>query len=139
LPIEFNCIPLILNFADKLFVAVKLIEANASKLFTIIFVMRSLTFNRYRFSINGLLLGAAVGAGFAAFESAGYALRVGLNLNTTAMVTNIVLRGVFSPFGHIVWSAIAVCAFWRTRQFHRNNIDTLFDLRFLIIFSKNKS
>ena len=106
-----------------------------AKLFTIIFVMRSLTFNRYRFSINGLLLGAAVGAGFAAFESAGYALRVGLNLNTTAMVTNIVLRGVFSPFGHIVWSAIAVCAFWRTRQFHRNNIDTLFDLRFLIIFS----
>jgi protease PrsW len=106
-----------------------------AKLFTIIFVMRSLTFERYRFSINGLLLGAAVGAGFAAFESAGYALRVGLNLNPSAMIFNIVIRGVLSPFSHIVWSAIAVCAFWRTRQYHKNNFDTLFDLRFLIIFS----
>ena len=32
---------------------------------------------RYRYILNGLLFGAAVGTGFAAFESAGYALRAG--------------------------------------------------------------
>jgi len=105
-----------------------------AKLFTIIFCMRSLTFSRYRFSINGLLFGAAVGAGFAAFESAGYALGIGVTVNAPAMISNIILRGVFSPFSHIVWSAISVCAFWRVRQFNRNNFDTLFDLRFLVIF-----
>ena len=96
--------------------------------------MRSLDFNRYRFSINGLLFGAAVGAGFAAFESAGYALRSGFAYGSAGMVSNIILRGFFSPFNHAVWSAISVCAFWRARQFNNTNTETLFDSRFLIIF-----
>ena len=105
-----------------------------SKLFTIIFLMKSLNFNRYRFSVNGLLFGAAVGAGFAAFESAGFALKSGLINGNTGMIGNIIFRGFLAPFNHAVWSAISVCAFWRARQFNSTNTETLFDMRFLIIF-----
>lgn len=96
---------------------------------------------KYKYKLNGLLVGAAVGTGFAAFESMGYALNsfvdgtvytmleaagkgVVNNIEEAktagvlfggadAMLDNIILRGVLSPLGHIVWSAIAGCALWR--------------------------
>ena len=46
-----------------------------AKLLTVIVVMRSV---RYKYILNGILFGATVGAGFAAFETAGYALNHGL-------------------------------------------------------------
>lgn len=59
------------------------------------------------YRVNGLLIGAAVGAGFAAFESAGYAFRILLDAGYDAMIDNIFLRGVLAPGGHVVWAAIA--------------------------------
>jgi RsiW-degrading membrane proteinase PrsW (M82 family) len=71
---------------------------------------------RYRWSINGLVLGAAVGAGFAAFESAGYAFRTAVESNSDReMLSSIMTRGVLAPFGHVVWTAIAAGALWRVR------------------------
>ena len=52
----------------------------------------------------GLLIGAAVGAGFAAFESAGYAMQ---QRDLMGVVSNILLRGFLSPGGHVVWAAIS--------------------------------
>jgi RsiW-degrading membrane proteinase PrsW (M82 family) len=46
-----------------------LVEETA-KLLTVVLVVRN---TRYKYILNGLLFGAAVGTGFAAFESAGYA------------------------------------------------------------------
>jgi len=43
-----------------------------AKIGAVILLMRN---KRFRWTLNGLLIGAAVGTGFAAFESAGYALR----------------------------------------------------------------
>ncbi len=57
--------------------------------------------------VNGLLVGAAVGAGFAAFESAGYAFRILLNSGYDGMMDVILLRAVLAPGGHIVWAAIS--------------------------------
>jgi RsiW-degrading membrane proteinase PrsW (M82 family) len=71
---------------------------------------------RYRFTLNGLLLGAAVGTGFAAFESAGYAFRAGLEDGTWAMREVIVTRGLLAPFTHIVWTAMAAGALWRVKR-----------------------
>ena len=69
---------------------------------------------KYSYKLNGLLVGAAVGTGFSAFESAGYAFNILLVGNgVDDMVQNINLRGLLSPFSHIVWSAIAGCALWR--------------------------
>ena len=95
---------------------------------------------KYKYKLNGLLVGAAVGVGFAAFESMGYALtfftngtiggtietiaterakdldiakNVGVLQGADAMIDVVVVRGILSPLGHIVWSAIAGCALWR--------------------------
>lgn len=60
---------------------------------------------------DGLLLGAAVGLGFAAFESMGYAVSPFLDhefaWSTLAQSGQIqVTRALFEPFGHPLWSAL---------------------------------
>lgn len=87
--------------------------------------------------LTGLLLGAGVGAGFAAFESSGYtfaelarfissttAAQLITSINPAqgyAMAQNASLinpdavmqvRALITPFGHIVWTAIAAGAYW---------------------------
>lgn len=89
---------------------------------------------RYRYKLNGLLVGAAVGAGFAAFESAGYAFDVILmGGSMDDMVGNINMRGILSPFGHIVWSAIAGYALWRVIKGQKFSWRMLCDERFIMV------
>lgn len=59
-----------------------------------------------KYILNGILIGAAVGAGFAAFESAGYAYRYGSYFGLSAMVEVILNRAVLAPGGHVAWAAI---------------------------------
>jgi len=68
---------------------------------------------RYRWELNGLLLGAAVGAGFAGFESAGYAFQLATSLDETFGV--IQLRGMLAPGGHVIWTAMIGSAIWRAK------------------------
>ena len=104
------------------------------KLATLIVLARFAQQERYSFTLNGLLFGAAVGAGFAAFESAGYALRIGLQ-SADSMLTNITMRGLLSPFAHIAWTAIAACAFWRVRAMGVPMTQALFHRKFLVLFA----
>jgi RsiW-degrading membrane proteinase PrsW (M82 family) len=58
---------------------------------------------------NGIVLGAAVGFGFAALESAGYAFNAlfttgGLSLMN--LVETEALRSILTPVGHGLWTAI---------------------------------
>ena len=87
--------------------------------------------------LTGLLLGAGVGAGFAAFESSGYTfaeLARFISSSTAAqLITSInpaqgyamaqnanlinpdavmLVRALITPFGHIVWTAISAGAYW---------------------------
>ncbi len=62
---------------------------------------------------DGMVLGAAVGFGFAALESSGYALASlfvvqghQLVLSLSSVVFTELVRGVLAPFGHGLWSAI---------------------------------
>ena len=84
-----------------------------AKLATLAIVINS---RRYRYTLNGLLLGAAVGTGFAAFESAGYAFRAGLEGGSLLMRDVILTRGLLAPFTHIVWTAMAAGALWRVKR-----------------------
>ena len=69
-----------------------------------------------KYILNGLLLGACVGAGFAVFESAGYAFRNLLETSSTDVMLNVtLLRGVLSLGGHVVWTAIAGAALAATK------------------------
>jgi RsiW-degrading membrane proteinase PrsW (M82 family) len=80
---------------------------------------------RLRVPRDGMVLGATVGAGFAAFESAGYALRALIQNSDDHPVLNIleteVFRAVLAPFGHITWSALLGGAIfasaWATGRF----------------------
>jgi RsiW-degrading membrane proteinase PrsW (M82 family) len=62
---------------------------------------------------DGVLLGATVGLGFGAFESAGYTLTYGLQsgaLSVHALISEEVLRAVIAPFGHGVWTGLVGAA-----------------------------
>jgi RsiW-degrading membrane proteinase PrsW (M82 family) len=74
---------------------------------------------------DGMVLGAVVGAGFAAFESSGYALQSMLNHIDERPLINILeteaFRAVLTPFGHITWTALlggALFASSRAGRFH---------------------
>jgi protease PrsW len=66
---------------------------------------------------DGIVLGAAVGFGFAALESSGYAFNAlftmdGLSLQN--LVETEVLRGLLTPLGHGLWTAILGGVLFRT-------------------------
>jgi protease PrsW len=74
---------------------------------------------------DGMVLGAVVGAGFAAFESSGYALKAMVDNIDERPLINIVeieaFRAVLAPFGHITWTALlggALFASSRGGRFH---------------------
>ena len=74
---------------------------------------------------DGMVLGAVVGAGFAAFESAGYAMQTLLEKPDAISVVSVLeieaFRAVLAPFGHITWTALiggALFASSRGGRFH---------------------
>ena len=61
-----------------------------------------------KYILNGLLLGACVGAGFAVFETAGYAFSSLLSaMDISSMIHTLVLRAALAIGGHTLWTAIA--------------------------------
>ncbi|MEU1826994.1 PrsW family intramembrane metalloprotease [Streptomyces abikoensis] len=89
-----------------LFLGVGLIE-EAVKALALMFVLRR--YPDVRGVRAGLVLGAAVGFGFAAFESSGYAFNALFTLHGRPLrdlVETEILRGVLAPFGHGLWTAV---------------------------------
>lgn len=91
-----------LDFVGAIIVGI--VEEIAKLAIVVFFIAREKT---AKYSLNGLLIGALVGAGFAAFESAGYAFIQLMDYGYTSMLTNILLRGILAPGGHVVWAAMA--------------------------------
>lgn len=107
--------------------------------------------------LTGLLLGAGVGAGFAAFESAGYTFAEIIKLVGSSIAAQLItpinpaqghaiahsashinpdavmqVRALITPFGHIVWTAITAGAYWlvlrlRIAEGYRDLADTRID------------
>jgi RsiW-degrading membrane proteinase PrsW (M82 family) len=87
---------------------------------------------RLRSELDGLILGAAAGMGFAALETAGYGFvafltgfvnslssnsstTIAIDAGLTQMNHSLVLRMALAVFGHGVWTAIVCAAIWRDR------------------------
>ncbi|HWO59923.1 MAG TPA: PrsW family glutamic-type intramembrane protease [Umezawaea sp.] len=100
-----------------MYVGVGLIE-EAVKLGALALLTRHLAVKSVR---DGMILGASVGFGFSAFESAGYALTslfTASGLSLSNLVTTELLRGLLAPVGHGLWTAIlgGTLFAWSTRR-----------------------
>lgn len=101
-----------LNFKDAIIVGV--IE-EFTKAIGVLFIYKR---KRHKLEIDGIILGAAAGMGFAALESTGYAFTFFLNskgsLSLTVYIT--MLRGILAPLGHGTWTAILAGIFVRENR-----------------------
>jgi RsiW-degrading membrane proteinase PrsW (M82 family) len=92
-----------------------------------------LLFVGYRRPANGLLLGVASGAGFAALETMGYAfvtlVETRGDLGTVDGV--LLLRGLLSPAAHMAWTGLIAAALWEAAA-RRWQAGAL--LRFLLVY-----
>lgn len=105
----------LLSSSVWVYVGVGLIE-EAVKAWALILLTRRIPGSGLR---HGLVLGATVGFGFAAFESAGYAFNAiftvhGMSLRD--LVSTEILRGVLAPVGHGLWTAILGGVLFRERR-----------------------
>ncbi|MCP2242403.1 PrsW family glutamic-type intramembrane protease [Lentzea aerocolonigenes] len=107
----------LLHPSPWMYVGVGLIE-EAVKLAALALLTRHLAVKSTR---DGMILGASVGFGFSAFESAGYALTslfTDSGLSLSNLVTTEILRGLLAPVGHGLWTAIlgGTLFAWSTRR-----------------------
>ena len=139
------------------------IVEETSKLLSVVIVMYLVRGARYPYQLNGIVFGAAVGAGYACSETLGYGMNSysgflvdfvrngGLNQLIQAhggsvqisvvfleplksMIQELNMRALWSPFGHVVWTAIAAGGFWRVKGDRPINVSMLIDGRFLRAF-----
>lgn len=90
------------------------IEELAKLIVPIFFLFRKPHHNEY----DGIIIGAASGAGFAALESMGYGL-VALLLshgNVTATVQLLLFRSILAPAAHIAWTGLLAGALWHAKN-----------------------
>ena len=75
-------------------------------------------FARYRKQADGLLIGVAAGAGFAALETMGYAFVTLIQSkgSITDTVDVLLLRGIMSPAGHMAWTGISATALYAAAE-----------------------
>lgn len=88
--------------------------------------------SKRKYILNGLLLGAAVGAGFAVFETAGYVFAYGFDVHT--MMKIIYTRGALAFGGHIVWAAMSGAALVMVKEDNRLKVKYFFNIKFLKYF-----
>lgn len=104
--------------------------------------------------LSGLLIGASIGAGFAAFESAGYAMQpmitflqyagyaqaygqsVDYGEMLDAINQSVILRGFLAPGGHVAWAAISGAALVIASKSEKQyTVELLMNPKFLRLFA----
>jgi protease PrsW len=88
---------------------------------------------KYRWTLNGMLFGAAIGTGFAAFESSGYAFRYLWNTQSSQVMTHVIYTRAWLSIlgGHVLWASMVGAALWRVRGEERFRWEIVKDIRFL--------
>lgn len=111
-------------------ILVGIVEESAKLLAVLVFVREAKT----KYILNGLLIGAATGAGFAVFETAGYALWQGISHGFDGILSILFLRGALSVGGHVVWTAIAGAAIIMAKKNEPLTSKHVFSPKFLKLF-----
>ncbi|MCD8826604.1 PrsW family glutamic-type intramembrane protease [Staphylococcus gallinarum] len=110
-------------------ILVGLVEETGKALIIIYFINKHKT-NKI---LNGLLIGGAIGAGFAVFESAGYILEFSSDVENE-MIHMVFLRGWTAIGGHLVWSAIVGAAIVIAKEEKNFVFNNVIDKRFLFFY-----
>lgn len=94
---------------------------------------------KYRWTLNGLLIGACVGTGFAVVETAGYAFEAlfhDMQNGSSVTEQTLFIRALLYPLGgHALLSAITGAALWRVKGDQRFDWEMLKDARFIRLFA----
>jgi RsiW-degrading membrane proteinase PrsW (M82 family) len=151
-------IPIFSTPNSALYVLVPGLVEETAKILAVVIVTWGATSRRYPYQLNGILIGCSVGAGFACCETLGYGMEAFfktviagvqqamqstapttlmsvLDAATSNMVSQLTMRGVLSPFGHVVWCAISAGALWRVKGDRAVSFNMLLDSRFLKAFA----
>lgn len=121
-------------------ILVGIIEELGKLIITVFFIKKT----RCKYILNGLLVGSSIGAGFAAFESAGYAFRFflqgllgagGSTAGYDKMMSVIYTRALLAPGGHVAWAGMAGAALMIVLAGNEYNKDALKSKRFISLFS----
>lgn len=103
------------------------------KLIVVAYFLRS---KKEKYILNGLLLGAAVGAGFAVFETAGYAFNYLTGTGQVSVMMEVIYsRGILAFGGHTVWAAISGAALAMVKKDNILTMSHIQDFRFLKFFA----
>lgn len=120
-----------LNFYTSMIVGI--IEELVKVLGVVVILKR----NKHKLEIDGIILGAAAGMGFAAIESCGYAFTTFLSTggNFTMLIYITLMRGILSPLAHGTWTAILTGVLLRERtvKSFRVNLYVLYEYILVII------
>ncbi len=147
-------LPFTQNPAASLFILVPGGVEETAKILAVVIVTWGATSQRYKYQLNGILIGCSVGAGFACCETLGYGMQsfyqtliagvqqasatttviMVLTAATKNMVHELTMRGALAPFGHVVWCAISAGALWRVKGDRPVSLSMLLDGRFLRAF-----
>lgn len=108
---------------------VGLIEELA-KILPLFLIARNL---KHNIQLNGIILGVAIGMGFAALESTGYSFIAFLTTegNLTLAVGLLILRGLLSPAAHGAWTGILAGVIFRESKPFSYRIDLLVLLTYI--------
>lgn len=105
------------------------IVEEVGKLIVVLYFVRKYQTNKI---LNGMLIGCAVGAGFAIFESAGYILSSSENISDILDIT--IFSSWSSLGGDLAWTAIAGGAIIVVKKTEEFNFNQLLDTRFIFFF-----
>jgi Predicted membrane protein len=86
-----------------------IIEEAAKFIVAIIVVF---TISGTKWTLQGMLVGAAIGVGFAGFETAEYGFYDLYKFGLDEFYDTMMTRGIFSPFCHVVWTALSAGALY---------------------------
>ena len=106
-----------------------------AKLFAAVILLLLFPKNKKIYGLTGLVVGAAVGAGFGGFESVEYAFMIQGEGFLLGAIYNQIIRGIFALGGHVLYCAPYVGALALAAQRGRIGLQCFLDRDFLLLFA----
>lgn len=108
--LSFFMLVIMLQFIDGGPASWAAFREEPAKLFAALILLYFFSKQKKVYGLTGLVIGAAVGAGFGGFESVAYAMSAGEN-GFLGIVSSEIIRGIFALGGHVLYCAPYTAAF----------------------------